>query len=119
MGSERPLRTGDWVEATLRKVTEATKGRLAYVSVPDTADTGHTYFKRYFFPQADREAIIVDERHNGGGGVAEHYNHIPRRPVVTHWAIRYGAAIKTTTAGAHGPKARMPAESPGPAGAPL
>ncbi len=34
---------------------------------------GHTYFKRYFFPQADKEAIIVDERFNGGGSVADYY----------------------------------------------
>ncbi|MCK7482686.1 MAG: hypothetical protein M0C28_40370 [Candidatus Moduliflexus flocculans] len=38
---------------------------------------GHTYFKRYFFPQADKEAIIVDERFNGGGSVADYYIDMP------------------------------------------
>ena len=28
---------------------------------------GHAYFKRYFFPQAHKDAVIVDERFNGGG----------------------------------------------------
>ena len=35
--------------------------------------SGYVYFKRYFFPQADKEAIIVDERFNGGGSVADYY----------------------------------------------
>ena len=43
--------------------------------------SGHTYFKRYFFPQADKDAIIVDERFNGGGQVADYYIDILRRPL--------------------------------------
>ena len=53
--SENSLRNRDWVEDNLRKVTEATKGRVAYVYVPNTASDGFNYFKRYFFPQTDRE----------------------------------------------------------------
>ena len=60
VASEAALRNRDWVEGNLRKVTEATNGRVAYVYVPNTAGAGYTYFKRYFFPQADRDAIIVD-----------------------------------------------------------
>jgi len=66
-------------------VTEATKGRVAYVYVPNTSTLGHTYFKRYFYPQSDREAIIVDERHNGGGQVADYYIDILRRPTISYW----------------------------------
>jgi tricorn protease len=102
--SEGPLRNRDWVEGNLRRVTEASGGRVAYVYVPNTAGLGHTYFKRYFFPQADRQAIIVDERHNGGGSVADYYIDILRRPAVSYWAMRYGADLKTPIAGIHGPK---------------
>ena len=59
--------------ATSSKVHERTKGRVAYVYVPNTAGAGYEYFKRYFFPQADKDAIIVDERFNGGGQVADYY----------------------------------------------
>jgi tricorn protease len=113
---ERALRNRDWVEGNLRRVTETTKGRVAYVYVPNTADLGHTYFKRYFFPQADREAIIVDERHNGGGSVADYYVDILRRPVVSYWAMRYGADIKTPIAGIHGPKVMLIDETAGSGG---
>jgi tricorn protease len=113
---ERALRNRDWVEANLRRVTEATQGRVAYVYVPNTAEPGHTYFKRYFFPQADRQAIIVDERHNGGGQVADYYIDILRRPVVSHWAMRYGADLKTPIAGIHGPKVMLIDETAGSGG---
>jgi tricorn protease len=114
--SEQPLRNRDWVEGNLRKVSEATHGRVAYVYVPNTAELGHTYFKRYFFPQADREAIIVDERHNGGGSVADYYIDILRRPVISHWAMRYGADLKTPIAGIHGPKVMIADETAGSGG---
>ena len=52
VADEAPFRNRDWVEGNLRKVDAATGGRVAYVYVPNTADLGHTYFKRYFYPQA-------------------------------------------------------------------
>jgi tricorn protease len=116
IASEAALRNRDWVEGNLRKVTEATKGRVAYVYVPNTAGLGHTYFKRYFFPQADREAIIVDERHNGGGSVADYYIDILRRPLISYWAMRYGMDLKTPIAGIHGPKVMLIDETAGSGG---
>jgi len=113
---ERALRNRDWVEGNLRRVTEATQGRVAYVYVPNTAAAGHQYFKRYFFPQADRQAVIVDERHNGGGSVADYYIDILRRPVVSYWAMRYGADLKTPIAGIHGPKVMLIDETAGSGG---
>ena len=73
VANERALRNRDWVEGNIKKVDEATGGRVAYVYVPNTATLGHTYFKRYFFPQAHKDAIIVDERFNGGGSIADYY----------------------------------------------
>ena len=116
IASEQALRNRDWVEGNLRKVTEATKGRVAYVYVPNTAGLGHTYFKRYFFPQADREAIIVDERHNGGGSVADYYIDILRRPLISYWAMRYGMDLKTPIAAIHGPKVMLIDETAGSGG---
>src|SRR5204862_7422060 len=49
VAEESALRNRDWVEGNIAKVTAATNGRVAYVYVPDTAELGHLYFKRYFF----------------------------------------------------------------------
>ncbi len=113
---ESALRNRDWVEGNIRKVHDATGGRVAYVYVPNTSTLGHVYFKRYFFPQADKEAIIVDERFNGGGSVADYYLDWLRKPVSAWWAMRYGADLKTPSASIQGPKVMIVNETAGSGG---
>ena len=114
--NEYALRNRDWVEGNLKKVDEATDGRVAYVYVPNTTTLGHTYFKRYFFPQAHKEAIIIDERYNGGGQVADYYIDILQRPYISHWAMRYGADLKTPLGSIQGPKVMLIDETAGSGG---
>jgi tricorn protease len=116
IASEAGLRNRDWVEGNLKKVHEATSGRVAYVYVPDTATFGHIYFKRYFFPQADKDAVIVDERFNGGGSIADYYIDHLRKPLIAYWAMRYGADLKTPSASIQGPKVMLINESAGSGG---
>jgi tricorn protease len=89
---------------------------VAYVYVPNTAEEGHEYFKRYFFPQADRQAIIIDERYNGGGSIADYYIDILRRPYVAHWATRYGDDLATPQGAIRGPKVMIIDENAGSGG---
>ena len=116
IGNESALRNRDWVEGNLKKVEEATDGRVAYVYVPNTAAAGHTYFKRYFYPQTHKEAVIVDERFNGGGQVADYYIDLLRRPLISYWAMRYGDDLKTPTASIQGPKVMIIDETAGSGG---
>jgi tricorn protease len=113
---ESALRNRAWVEGNLRKVDEATGGRVAYVYVPNTTFQGHSYFKRYFYPQANKQAIIVDERFNGGGQVADYYIDHLRRPFISHWATRYGKDIVTPSAAIFGPKVMIIDETAGSGG---
>lgn len=116
VSNERALRNRDWVEGNIKKVDAATNGRVAYVYVPNTSTSGHTYFKRYFFPQAHKDAIIVDERFNGGGSIADYYIDILRRPFVSYWNMRYNADLKTPTASIQGPKVMLIDETAGSGG---
>jgi tricorn protease len=116
IGNEGALRNRDWVEGNLKKVDKATGGRVAYVYVPNTGGSGHTYFKRYFYPQVHKDAVIVDERFNGGGSVADYYIDILRRPFIANWAMRYGADLKTPFASIQGPKAMLIDETAGSGG---
>ena len=116
IANEAALRNRDWVEGNLRKVDEATGGRVAYVYVPNTGGAGHDYFKRYFFPQAYKDAIIVDERFNGGGQYADYYIDLLRRPLGAYWAMRYGADLKTPAASIQGPKVMVIDETAGSGG---
>jgi tricorn protease len=116
IASESALRNRDWVERNLKKVDQATKGRVAYVYVPNTAAQGHAYFKRYFFPQTHKDAVIIDERFNGGGQVADYYIDLLRRPLISYWAMRYGEDLKTPTASIQGPKVMIIDETAGSGG---
>lgn len=116
IASESTLRNRDWIEANRRKVDAATGGRVAYVYVPNTAQPGYDSFKRYFYPQSHKDAIIVDERFNGGGQVADYYIDILRRPLISYWAMRYGEDLKTPTASIQGPKVMLIDETAGSGG---
>ena len=76
---EEALRRNAWVEDNRRRVDEASGGKLAYVWVPNTAEMGFTYFNRYFFAQSQRDGVIVDERFNHGGYIAEYFIDVLRR----------------------------------------
>lgn len=116
VADEFALRNRDWVEGNLKKVQEATGGRVAYVYVPNTSTQGYLYFRRYFFPQAYKEAIIVDERFNGGGSVADYYIDWLSKPFIAMWAMRYGADLKTPSASIQGPKVMLINEMAGSGG---
>jgi len=60
----------DWVDGNRRRVTEATGGRVGYLHVPDMGAPGIREFIKWFYPQLDKEGLIVDVRANGGGNVS-------------------------------------------------
>jgi tricorn protease len=70
--SESSLRMRTWIEDNRKYVDRMSKGTLAYVWLPNTAEDGYTYFNRYFFGQQDRQGVILDERFNGGGYIADY-----------------------------------------------
>jgi tricorn protease len=116
IANESALRNRDWVEGNMKKVHEATNGQVAYVYVPNTTTQGHEYFKRYFFPQANKAAIIIDERFNGGGQLADYYIDILKRPAQSYWNYRYGQVQKAPTASIQGPKVMLIDENAGSGG---
>ncbi|MCG8466395.1 MAG: PDZ domain-containing protein, partial [Xanthomonadales bacterium] len=113
---ETSLRYLDWLEGNLRYVNEKTDGRVAYVHVPNTADYGYEMFKRYFYPQSHKDAIIVDERYNGGGLIADYYIDILRREYISHWNFRYGNDLKSPRGSIQGPKVMLADEGAGSGG---
>lgn len=114
--NEYDLRNRDWVEGNLERVTQASKGQVAYVYVPNTGKNGLDYFKRYFYPQADRKAIIIDERFNGGGLIADYYINLLNNPYQANWNTRYGKDVKSPSASIQGPKVMLINESAGSGG---
>ena len=116
IASEAALRNRDWVEGNCARSTRRPTAASRTSTCPNTAEPGHAYFKRYFYPQAHKDAVIVDERFNGGGQVADYYIDILRRPLISYWAMRYGADLKTPTASIQGPKVMIIDETAGSGG---
>ncbi len=70
VADEYPLYHYEWVQNNIRRVEEATEGRVGYVYIPDMGPEGLNEFARYYYAQLDKEALIIDERSNGGGLVS-------------------------------------------------
>jgi tricorn protease len=114
--SERGIRLRDWVEGNRQKVWEATDGRAAYVYMPNTAGAGYEFFTRYFFSQLDKDGVIIDERFNGGGHIADFVVDMLDRPLVNFWTNRSGSFDVSPTATILGPKVMIVNESAGSGG---
>jgi tricorn protease len=102
--NEDNLRHFAWIEDNRRKVDQATGGRIAYVYVPNTAFAGYTSFNRYFFSQIGKEGVIIDERFNEGGQLADYIIDYLRRPIMSRVVGREGAEWSSPSQAIYGPK---------------
>jgi tricorn protease len=116
IGSEQALRNYAWIEDNRRYVDKMTQGRVAYVYMPDTATGGYTFFNRYFYAQVGKQAVIIDERFNGGGALATDIIDILKRPLMSHVATRDGADEAQPQGAIFGPKVMLINETAGSGG---
>ena len=116
VGSENLLRLWSWIEDNRRYVDEKTNGRVAYVYMPNTAGAGFTLFNRMYFSQTDKEALILDERSNGGGQAANYIVDILSRKWLAGWKDRHGLDWATPGGGIYGPKVMLIAQDAGSGG---
>lgn len=67
MKDDSEARYDQWVADKRSYVAEKTQGRVGYLHIPDMDTAGIVEFCRQFFPQIDRQGLIVDVRNNAGG----------------------------------------------------
>lgn len=67
VASEGELRYISWVEDNRALVSKLSGGKIGYMHVPNTAMEGVIEFLKGYYSQSDKQAIIIDERYNGGG----------------------------------------------------
>jgi tricorn protease len=68
--SEESLVYFDWVANNRKRVQELSGGRIGYIHVPDMGAEGIYEFVKWYYPQLRKEALIIDDRANGGGNVS-------------------------------------------------
>lgn len=114
--NESALRNREWIESNRRFVDSASQGKLAYVYMPNTGGEGYTSFNRYYFSQLDRSGVVLDERFNGGGLVADYVIDMLNRPILAGWESRYGKQFLSPRASIFGPKVMIVNEYAGSGG---
>jgi len=117
VGSEYDLRYRSWIEHNRRYVEDKSDGKCGYIYVPDTALDGRNNLMRQFIGQRHKDALIIDERWNGGGWSPERFVELLNRPLANYWAVRdVDAGTPQPEVAHYGPKCLLINESAGSGG---
>lgn len=105
--SETGMRSTEWIEDNIRKTDALSNGQVAYVYLPDTGGGGFTSFNRYFFAQVQKKAVVIDERYNQGGDIADYVIDVLKRTPMLAYESRQGLKTTEPTGAIFGPKAML------------
>jgi len=105
--SEHGLRNFDWIESNRRKVDELSGGKIAYIYMPDTGGAGYSNFNRYFYAQLDKQGVVLDERYNGGGFIADYVVNVLGQKILSGAIERDGKPVHDPEGAIFGPKAMI------------
>jgi tricorn protease len=114
--SEYGLRNLDWINGNRRKVDALSGGKIAYVYMPNTAGAGYTNFNRYFYAQLDKQGVILDERFNQGGLIADYIVNVLGQKHLSNAIERDGKPVHDPQGAIFGPKAMIINQSAGSGG---
>jgi len=105
--SELGLRYQEWVRDNAALVDSLSGGRIGYIHLPNTGVPGHRELFEGYRPLHLKEALILDDRYNGGGFIPEEMVFMVGAPLLNYWARR-NLDIYTQPAVVHtGPKALL------------
>lgn len=88
--SDGELRFRQWIETKRKMVSDRTDGRVGYIYVTNTGLPGQNDLVRQLYGQIEKEALIIDDRWNGGGQIPTRFIELLNRPVTNLWARRDG-----------------------------
>lgn len=90
LSSDNNLRFRHWIETKRKMVADKTSGRVGYIYVINTGIPGQNDLFRQFYGQLGKDALIIDDRWNGGGQIPTRFIELMNRPVTNYWAKRDG-----------------------------
>ena len=107
IASETGLRYLQWAQSRAEYVNKLSDGRIGYVHLPNTHYEGNRSLFKNFLPQTNKEAMIIDDRYNGGGFISEHMITWLARKPLNYWKRRGVEPTKTPQFAHDGPKAML------------
>lgn len=105
--SETDLRHFNWVQERREMVDRLSGGRIGYIYVPNTAYEGNRELFKGMYAYHDKEALIIDDRYNGGGFIPNVMTDLLDRKTMSYWQVRGLEPMKTPEVAHNGPKAML------------
>jgi C-terminal processing protease CtpA/Prc len=107
LASDTSIRYRAWIERNRQYVFEKSGGKIGYIYVPNTGVDGQNDLFRQFYGQRGMDALIIDERWNGGGQIPTRFIELLNRPRTNYWARRDGVDWGWPPDSHQGPKAML------------
>ncbi|MEO7917404.1 MAG: PDZ domain-containing protein, partial [Dokdonella sp.] len=105
--SEQKLRYRDWVDARRAMVDRLSNGRIGYIHVPNTSQEGNKELFRGLLAYRNKDALIIDDRYNGGGFIPDRMIELLARQPLNYWKRRGLDPAPTPLLSHPGPKAML------------
>ncbi len=83
--SEQELRYFNWVNERRAMVDRLSGGRIGYIHVPNTSADGNRELFHGMYTYYDKEALIIDDRYNGGGFIPDRMADLLDRHTLVYW----------------------------------
>ena len=107
LDSEQGLRYLDWVQSRRRMVEQLSDGRIGYIHVPNTAVEGSRELFKGMLAYSAKDALIIDDRYNGGGFIPDRLIELLSRQPLNYWKQRGLEPNPTPLLHHRGPKAML------------
>ncbi len=85
ISSELELFGFNWVNERRAMVDKLSGGRIGYIYVPNTSTDGNRELFRGMYAYHDKEALIIDDRYNGGGFIPDRMADLLDRHTLVYW----------------------------------
>ncbi|HEY0942350.1 MAG TPA: PDZ domain-containing protein [Steroidobacter sp.] len=107
IASEQDLRYTDWVQQRRAMVDRLSGGRIGYIHVPNTAVEGSREMFKGLLAYSHKDALIIDDRYNGGGFIPDRLVELLAREPLSYWKSRGLDPQATPLLSHRGPKAML------------
>jgi len=105
--SELELLQLNWVNERRAMVDKLSGGKIGYIYVPNTSTDGNRELFRGMYEYNEKDALIIDDRYNGGGFIPDVMTDLLNRKTLSYWQRNGLSPMKTPGVAHNGPKVML------------
>lgn len=107
IASELELFYLNWVNERRAMVDKLSGGKIGYIHVPNTSADGNRELFHGMYAYDEKEALIIDDRYNGGGFIPDVMTGLLDRKTLSYWQRNGLSSMKTPGVAHNGPKVML------------